>query len=265
MSGNEVGTRKGVSGIATIGRATRSELVLSDAGISWRHARIEDRGDAWWALVDLGSTNGSVVNGEKRAETLLAHGDKVVLGRTVLRFELQDRLEQAYDEQLQRLLHVDDLSGLYVRRRFDRELARLVEEQSRARARQRGPARDGHGRHQGHQRPPRPPLRRVHHRRDGRLIGRVVGDRGIGSRFGGDEFCAALPGLDTAAAGARREEIHAAVGEHPYVARGRRAAARHLHRRGGVPADARDAEALFQRADEALYRAKQGGKNRVCV
>jgi len=263
MSGNEVGTRKRVSGIATIGRDPTSELVLSDAGISWRHARIEDRGDAW-ALVDLGSTNGSVVNGEKRTETLLAHGDKIVLGRTVLRFELMDRLEQQYDDELQRLLHIDDLSGLYVRRRFDRELARLV---GGGRATDLPVAllvmdmdgikaiNDRHGHLFG----------AYTIGETGKLIGRVVGDRGIGSRFGGDEFCAALPGLDTAAGVLVAEEIRLAVGAHPYEREG-------VVLKPGIsigvassPADARDAESLFQRGDEALYRAKQSGKNRVCV
>ena len=32
------------------------------------------------------------------------YGDKIVLGRTVLRFELMDRLEQQYDDELQRLV-----------------------------------------------------------------------------------------------------------------------------------------------------------------
>jgi diguanylate cyclase (GGDEF)-like protein len=262
MSGNEVGTRKRISGNATVGRDPTNECVLSDAGISWRHCRIEDRGDAW-AVVDLGSTNGTVVNGSRRAETLLAHGDKIVLGRTVLRFELMDRIEQAYDDELQRLLHIDDLSGLYVRRRFDQELAAIVE-----RARNSGdPAsllvmdmdgikaiNDRHGHLFG----------AYTIGETGRLIGRVVGDRGIGSRFGGDEFCAALPRLDIERALLVGEEIRAAVAHHHYEREG-------IELKPGIsvgvasfPADATGAETLFQRADEALYRAKQGGKNRVC-
>ncbi len=262
MSGNEVGTRKRLAGNATIGRDPTNELVLSDAGISWRHARIEDRGDAW-SVVDLGSTNGMVVNGNRCPEAALSHGDKVVLGRTVLRFELMDRIEQDYDEQLQRLLNIDDLSGLYVRRRFDQELGLLVEA---ARASGRPVAllvmdmdgikaiNDRHGHLFG----------AYTIGETGRIIGRVVGDRGIGSRFGGDEFCAALPVTDTDAGVAVAEEIRAAVNTHHYEREG-------VTLKPGIsigvasfPADAGDAEALFQRADEALYRAKQGGRNRVC-
>ncbi len=262
MSGNEVGTRKRLAGNATLGRDPTNELVLSDAGISWRHARIEDRGDAW-ALVDLGSTNGSLVNGERCTDRRLAHGDKIVLGRTVLRFELMDPLEEAYDEHLQRLLNVDDLSGLFVRRRFDAELSLYVDA---ARASGRPVAllvmdmdgikaiNDRHGHLFG----------AYTIGETGRLIGRVVGERGIGSRFGGDEFCAALPNVDTDGATEIAEEIRAAVNAHGYSYEG-------VALRPGIsigvasfPADAPDAAALFQRADEALYRAKQGGKNRVC-
>ncbi len=262
MSGNEVGTRKRLTGNATLGRDPSNEVVLSDAGISWRHARIEDRGDTW-TLVDLGSTNGTVVNGARRVETTLAHGDKVVLGRTVLRFELMDRLEQAYDEQIQRLLNVDDLSGLYVRRRFDQELSLMVEA-----------ARNG-GRPVALLVMDMDGIKAINDRHGhlfgaytigetGKLIGRVLGERGIGSRFGGDEFCGALPGTDTATGVLVAEEIRAAVAAYPYAREG-------IALKPGIsigvasfPADANTAESLFQRADEALYRAKQGGKNRVC-
>lgn len=261
MSGNEVGTRKRLAGTATVGRDPTSELVLSDAGISWRHARVEDRGDAW-VIVDLGSTNGTVVNGARCKEARLAHQDKVVLGRTVLRFELMDGIEEAYDEQLQRLLNVDDLSGLYVRRRFDQELVTLIEA---ARTSSQPLAllvmdmdgikgiNDRHGHLFG----------AYTIGETGRLIGKVVGARGIGSRFGGDEFCAALPQHDVEAGARVAEEIRAAVNAYGYVYEG-------VALRPGIsigvaafPVDAGDASTLFQRADEALYRAKQGGKNRV--
>lgn len=262
MSGSAVGQRHRLPGSVLVGRDPEAEVVLSDTGISWRHARIEDRGDRW-CVVDLGSTNGTMVNGQKVTEERLAHGDKVVLGRTVLRFELQDRLEEAFDEQVQRLLNVDDLSGLFLRRRFDQEFAQLIEA-----ARARGSAlsllvmdmdgikkiNDTHGHLFG----------AYTIGETGHLIGRVIEGRGIGSRFGGDEFCALLPDHDVAQGVAVAEEIHRAVNEHPFAREG-------VALRPGIcigvasfPSDAADAESLFQRADEALYRAKQGGRNRVC-
>jgi pSer/pThr/pTyr-binding forkhead associated (FHA) protein len=104
-----------------VGRDPDVDLVLTDALVSSRHALIEDRGDSW-ALVDLGSTNGTTVNGEKGSEFVLATGDKIVFGATVVRFEMQDRLERAYDEHVEKLLNVDELSGLLMRRKFDLDL-----------------------------------------------------------------------------------------------------------------------------------------------
>src|SRR6185369_6705362 len=109
-----------------IGRDPACDLVLTDGLVSSRHALIEDRGDGW-ALVDLGSTNGTSVNGERGKDFTLQQSDKIVFGGTIVRFDMQDQLEQAYDESVEKLLNVDDLSGLYVRRKFDTELNLAIE------------------------------------------------------------------------------------------------------------------------------------------
>src|SRR5690606_7490659 len=173
------------------------DLPLSDTMISWHHARVEDRGDGW-ALFDLGSTNGTTVNGERKAEFLLQPNDRILFANTAVSFEHEDALKGAYNENLERLLNIDDLSGLLVRRKFDAELAAMVEQ---ARIREEPLAllvmdldgikriNDTHGHLFGAY-----VIGEAGHR-----IGRILGGRGIGCRFGGVEYLAALPGLDTAA------------------------------------------------------------------
>lgn len=261
ISGQEVGTRRPVDGGLVIGRDPDIGLVLSDTLVSSRHALIEDRGDSW-TLVDLGSTNGTTVNGEKGSEFPLKHGDKIVFGATVVRFEMQDRLERAYDEHVEKLLNVDELSGLMMRRKFDLDL-KVALDAARASRKPLGllmmdldgikAINDTHGHLFG----------AYVIGESGRVIGRVLEKRGFATRFGGDEFIGAMPGLALEAATAIGEEIRAAIGAFPFEREG-------VPLRPGIsigaaafPESADDAEALLQRADEALYRAKRAGKDRV--
>lgn len=262
ISGPQMGLRKVVDRTLLIGRDPTSDLVLEDSLVSSRHAMLEDRGDCW-ALVDLDSTNGTLVNGIKGSEFVLAPNDTIVLGKTVAKFEMQNPLEQAYDELVERLLNIDDLSGLYVRRKFDADLRTAVEVANSSKQPLGLLVMDMDGIKQ---------INDTHGHlfgayvigEAGHVIGELIAGRGFGSRFGGDEYLAALPGADFAAAEAVGERIREAIAAHPFEREG-------IVLKPGIsvgvaalPESAEDAEALFQRADEALYRAKRAGKNRVC-
>jgi hypothetical protein len=69
----------------TIGRLPECDVVLTDPAASRRHARI-DRRDGLWRIEDLGSTNGTYVNDEPVSERVLADGDRITIGTTVLEF-----------------------------------------------------------------------------------------------------------------------------------------------------------------------------------
>lgn len=62
-----------------IGRTPECDVILYDAGVSRRHARIFDEG-AGFHIEDLGSSNGTVVNGTKVSKTALKDGDAITLG-----------------------------------------------------------------------------------------------------------------------------------------------------------------------------------------
>lgn len=69
-----------------IGRASECELVLKDSKVSRRHARLHAR-DGVLVLSDLGSTNGTRVNGHRVTEVVLGAGDRIHIGDTSLLVE----------------------------------------------------------------------------------------------------------------------------------------------------------------------------------
>lgn len=70
-------------GSTVIGRGDQANLRLPDVGISRRHARLDFDG-AQVVLTDLGSTNGTMVNGQRVSAVALNPGDMVQLGTTTL-------------------------------------------------------------------------------------------------------------------------------------------------------------------------------------
>lgn len=68
---------------AYIGRDTDNDVVLDDPGTSRSHAQIEFR-DGTYVVTDLGSVNGTLVNGERVVERALVNGDRITVGQDEL-------------------------------------------------------------------------------------------------------------------------------------------------------------------------------------
>jgi pSer/pThr/pTyr-binding forkhead associated (FHA) protein len=67
-----------------IGRGGDADLALAEPTISRLHAALEREGDAF-TLEDLGSTNGTRVNGRRETRARVRDGDEIELGRLQLR------------------------------------------------------------------------------------------------------------------------------------------------------------------------------------
>jgi pSer/pThr/pTyr-binding forkhead associated (FHA) protein len=68
-----------------IGRLHGSEVEVDDPGASRQHAEIRRDGSDY-VLVDLGSTNGTLVNNSPVSQQVLQDGDRITIGRTVIEF-----------------------------------------------------------------------------------------------------------------------------------------------------------------------------------
>ncbi|MFN7130431.1 MAG: FHA domain-containing protein, partial [Myxococcales bacterium] len=93
-SGPRVGARFEIGAELVIGRSPSCEIALPDDGkVSRRHARLWAKGEQF-AVEDLGSRNGTWVNGDRiEAEVLLSPGDRVQVGDTAFLFDPPVRAE----------------------------------------------------------------------------------------------------------------------------------------------------------------------------
>jgi signal transduction histidine kinase/CheY-like chemotaxis protein len=73
--------------LTTIGRDVKSRIALSDSFVSRHHAEIRAGEDGAFWLADLGTPNGTHVDGERVDKVALKHGDEIRIGSARLRFE----------------------------------------------------------------------------------------------------------------------------------------------------------------------------------
>jgi hypothetical protein len=74
---------------ATLGRSRKCDIVVDDPNVSREHAEVRPRGGSW-VLRDLGSTNGSSINGRRtEGAEVLKPGDEIELGTSTMTFELE--------------------------------------------------------------------------------------------------------------------------------------------------------------------------------
>jgi diguanylate cyclase (GGDEF)-like protein len=260
----------------TLGRALDADVRINDTQASRLHARIrtepdEATGQTRYRLIDLGSTNGTLLNGKPIEEAFLEDGDKFVIGDQLIRFEMLDEIDREFQQQIHRLLVHDDLTGLLTSKSFFSELRR---EAARAEAENKPfcvlmmdldhfkEVNDTYGHLAGSE-----TLEEV-----GSVIRSSLRAGDVGARFGGEEFAAFLLDADYEQGMVAAERVRAAVEayEFPAVRRGSSEQAR-THRMtisigvASFPADASDPIQLVEKADSALYKAKRAGRNRVCA
>ena len=126
LSGPRLGTRSVLGEKAVeIGRSPACHLQLDSDSVSRRHARIEWN-DQSHHLFDLGSTNGTFLNGDRVKEGVLKDGDRVGIGKLQLKYVAGGNIEGAYHEEIQRLMRFDPLTGICNKRHFEESLKLAV-------------------------------------------------------------------------------------------------------------------------------------------
>src|SRR6187551_955134 len=243
-----------------VGRGSAAGLILDADSVSRKHARIERFGGGH-KIVDLGSTNGTYVNGARIKEQILKDGDRIGIGKALLKYIAGGNIEGAYHEEVQRLMRFDPLTNIFNKRHFDESL-RLAVFTAAGAVRPLSlivfdldyfkKVNDTYGHMAG----------------DAVLCGATAAVQAILSpteifgRVGGEEFAVLCDDTDLPAALERAGAIRRAISREPYVFEEKELP---VTVSLGVAqlATGEEAEGLYDRADAQLYAAKAAGRD--CV
>ena len=247
-----------------IGRDETCELRLTDPTVSKRHARVVADASNAITVFDLGSTNGTAVNSRAVTRTLLRPGDMLEVGGVSIRLDLLSLDELGHLARVVERLEAanrDPLTGLLSRAFIEDELPVLMEQWDRNGL----PAscafvdldnfksvNDTYGHHIGDE-----VLQAV-----GRLVLVSVRDADPAVKYGGEEIVLFLPGSEEEAAAQVSERVRRNILQHDW---NRTSAGLNVTASFGV-AERHEGESIrdwIRRADEALYKAKRSGRNRV--
>jgi diguanylate cyclase (GGDEF)-like protein len=246
-----------------VGRGEQSDIFIDDEDVSRSHAKVEVTADAI-LLKDLGSTNGTLVNGRKITERRLEDGDRIQIGNlTVLKFNFLDNMEEEFNEQLYTAANKDFLTQIYNRKYF---LDRLKMEFSYARRHETAlslllmdldffkKVNDTHG-----------------HLAGDAILKQFTNEistskrhEDLFARYGGEEFVVLLRGTPKETAIQIAEKIRAKIEQFPFQAE---EASLNLTVSIGLVTffrnNYKNDETFLRAVDSLLYRAKKEGRNRV--
>ena len=250
-----------------LGRRDDADVTIRDDGVSRRHATVCVEGEG--ALVtDLGSANGTFVDGRRVPEAHIRDGARVqVGGHTTLKFIWADELDARYQMKLAEGALQDSLTGLYNRRHLDERLASEL-----AGAQRHGrplsllmvdvdhfkAVNDAHGHLAGDE-----ALKMVAF-----VLRGAVRKEDVLARYGGEEFVVIARETSLDGARALAERIRRAVERSHCAWQGRELGVTvsigltvSVGLTEFVPG--RTERELLEAADRALYLAKEQGRNRV--
>jgi two-component system cell cycle response regulator len=247
---------------ATIGRDLGNNIVLVDESVSRFHAKIE-RTARGFVLEDLDSTNGSRVNDDNIKSCLLKSGDQLQIGSFILKYIGSGNVEAVYHEEIYRMMITDGLTGIANRRKLDEAL-----ENEFLRAKRYG----------------RPLsiaiLDADHFKKVNDNHGHIVGDfvlkklatlfqqnirrEELLGRYGGEEFVVVMPEVDSNGAFQLAEKLRKTVETTVF-----KSGETELPVTISVGVATLGAEGsvkdFLDTADQALYRSKDEGRNRVTI
>jgi diguanylate cyclase (GGDEF)-like protein len=270
MQGAEIGRDFRLRrGSMTIGRGLDADIRVPDDLASRRHARIEFAWDAAhetasFVLVDLGSTNHTYVNSRQVDRIELKDRDKIQIGDTVLKFVLLDDIEVKFHAEVRNRISFDQLTGLLTKEslylalevelkrclRYTVPLAVLMMDLDHFKQ-----VNDTRGHLMGSH-----VLTCV-----GGVIARSIRGADVAARYGGEEFVAYLPEADGAGAMHVAERIRRNLEASRFTLDDQSVGITISIGVALFPAHGRDLLTLVRRADRALYRAKDEGRNRVVL